>query len=204
MSGLSISEETNPTLCIQYGFEGTHPWKLKSQHFNSTVIVSSPIHCAGVQSQHNTERTSLPSSPASLTSSLPCFCLSFLFHYAFRQLSSPSTSSPPPLLSYPSLSLSSCRGAVTCLRKPNRTLRSYLTASCYACVCVCECLCVCMRVCVVSRNSFIPLWKTSQQCFPVWVEPWSVSSERRSETDKNSSSTGSGSGVTPRRDTSPC
>lgn len=142
MSGLSISEETNPTLCIQYGFEGTHPWKLKSQHFNSTVIVSSPIHCAGVQSQHNTERTSLPSSPASLTSSLPCFCLSFLFHYAFRQLSSPSTSSPPPLLSYPSLSLSSCRGAVTCLRKPNRTLRSYLTASCYACVCVCECLCV--------------------------------------------------------------
>ena len=73
-----------------------------------------------------------------------------------------------------------------------------------ACVCVCLCLCVCMRVCVVSRNSFIPLWKTSQQCFPVWVELWSVFSERRSETDKNSSSTGSGSGVTPRRETSPC
>ena len=146
MSRLSIREEINPTLFIQYGSEGTHPWKLKSQHFNSTVIVSSPIHCAGVQSQHNTERTSapLPSSPASLTSSSPCFCLSFLFHYAFRQLSSPSTSSSPPLLSYPPLSLSSCRGAVTCLRKPNRTLRSYLTASCYACVCVCACMCVCV------------------------------------------------------------
>ena len=149
MSGLTISKETNPTLFIQYGFEGTHPWKLKSQHFNSTVIVSSPIHCAGVQRQHNTERTSLPSSPSSLTSSLPCFCLSFLFHCAFRQLSSPSASSPPPLLSYPSLSLSSCRGAVTCLRKPNRTLRSNLTASCYACVCVCVSVCECVCVCVL-------------------------------------------------------
>lgn len=76
--------------------------------------------------------------PLALYFSLRPFCTSRFFYSVPRQL--PSPLSP---LSYPSLCLSCCLEAVTCLRRLNRTPRPYLTATC--CTCVCTCISVCVK-----------------------------------------------------------
>lgn len=77
-----------------------------------------------------------------LSSFSPSACFVHLISSALFPGSSPLRGSPRSPCSYPSLCLSGCLEAVTCLRRLNRTLRPYLTATCCTCVYVHKCVCV--------------------------------------------------------------
>lgn len=110
--------------------------KAEGQHFGHTSCSSSALRCKPMKlnTYPCVAPYPLPCPPPFLSSSPSCGSRA-----AFPLL---PTSSPPPPVSQPSLSLSSCLGAVTCLKKPNRPLQPFLTGSCcvrfQVCVCVCE------------------------------------------------------------------